>query len=535
MPGEAEKIQAGFNVGSSNFEVNEVAREIKCDGVCVFPRSVNKTKKQRGRTTKEKNWTSQFFDLLCLFIRKKQVNRQDIVGGAITTTLNVDSVVSRLRTLLGASTADIECRKKEKFIWNIEVVHSLSASSSCSQIPQPSQRADRKALLGEIFSADNSIARHAAAFVGREFVKCAVDKFLLDQSSGYFVAIGEPGIGKSAFMANYVNETSCVAHFNSQSTGINLTSQYLRSVAAQIILGFELPYAELPKDVDQNGAFLTRLLNEASSRLEPGGRLVIAVDALDEVDRRSQSTCANTLYLPPFLPPGVFFLITSRERESIGVFDSPVQHFRFRDHPIDCEKDAATYIQNVAESRLLGWLLKHKLPLAGFTDKLLESSASNFMYLKHILSDIAAGGYEDQDLNTLPRGLEAYYDNHWKRMGMDAAPLPEDKIHVIYCLARQPSAWPRRLIARAAGLKELRVQEILNEWREFLRVDVHDHEDCYSIYHKSFYDFLHRHDIVEAAGASFDRIDDDLLRPLLEDFELDEDSKDGNFDGANSR
>lgn len=40
------------------------------------------------------------------------------------------------------------------------------------------------------------------------------------------------------------------------------------------------------------------------------------------------------------------------------------------------------------------------------------------MYLRHVLPEIKAGVYDGARLQELPQGLEAYYGDHWRRMGM---------------------------------------------------------------------------------------------------------------------
>jgi len=50
------------------------------------------------------------------------------------------------------------------------------------------------------------------------------------------------------------------------------------------------------------------------------------------------------------------------------------------------------------------------------------------------------------------------------------------------------------------------VQEVLDEWEQFLRKEQVNDETYYSIYHSSFRDFLYRKDIVQAAGVTLQGI-----------------------------
>lgn len=70
------------------------------------------------------------------------------------------------------------------------------------------------------------------------------------------------------------------------------------------------PYPSLPPDATRDGKFFAKLLGEIDAKLKTGARLVIAIDALDEVDQTDHSG-ANILYLPASLPKDVYFVVTS--------------------------------------------------------------------------------------------------------------------------------------------------------------------------------------------------------------------------------
>ena len=63
-----------------------------------------------------------------------------------------------------------------------------------------------------------------------------------------------------------------------------------------------------------------------------------------------------------------------------------------------------------------------------------------------------------------------------------------------------------QLISEYVGEQQLTVQELLDDWEQFLHKPIIEGETCYSIYHASFRDFLHRKDIVQAAGVSLKAI-----------------------------
>jgi serine/threonine-protein kinase len=150
-------------------------------------------------------------------------------------------------------------------------------------------------------------------FVGRTYVFDAIQAFVTNNPKGYFTIIGDPGQGKSAILAKYVQNTGCVAHFNVQLQGINRADQFLESICRQLVIRYDLPYDPLPPKATQDGEFLSQLLEEVARKAE-GQPVVIAVDALDEVDSASYRE-ANILYLPPQLPDGIYFILTRRRVE----------------------------------------------------------------------------------------------------------------------------------------------------------------------------------------------------------------------------
>ena len=147
------------------------------------------------------------------------------------------------------------------------------------------------------------------------------------------------------------------------------------------------------------------------------------------------------------------------------------------------------------------WLNADAIPYTVF-----EGDINNFMYLRYILSGIERGYYQNSSLDQLPTGLMGYYEDHWVRMGMTNKPLPRTKIKIIYLLAEVREPVSRSLIAEFAEVNQLTMQEVLNEWSQFLyeqRVEMHTR---YSLYHASFRDFLHRKDIIKAAGVTIQGI-----------------------------
>jgi serine/threonine-protein kinase len=277
----------------------------------------------------------------------------------------------------------------------------------------------------------------------------------------------------------------------------------LESVCKQLVARYELPYDPLPSNAMQDGEFLGHLLDEVAQRRN-GQPVVIAVDALDEVDSGSYRD-ANILYLPPYLPDGVYFIMTRRRGVEVPLTTyAPNQIISLLDYQADSQRDVRLYIQNRVDDsgNLRQQIDERQETIIIFTDKIADKSENNFMYLRYVLLDIEKGLYKDLSLDSFPQGLQGYYDFHWRRMGMTANPLPDAKIKIVYILGEVKQPVSRQQICDFSGEDTRTVQTVLNEWEQFLHELLKDNSRRYSVYHASFRDFLHRKDILEKTGLT---------------------------------
>jgi len=347
------------------------------------------------------------------------------------------------------------------------------------------------------------IAEKTEGFVGRNYIFDAIQQFLNANRSGYVLVQGDPGAGKSAIAAEFVKRTGCVAHFNNRALGINRPEDFLENVPAQIVGRFGLPYPSVPANSRQDGAFLKRVLDEAAAKLNDQERLVILVDALDEVDATARRSGTNTLCLPPHLPRGIYFVLTARRETTVLVASAgtPRPTIDLSTFRRESESDIRTYLDAaVQRPALAARIAARGVDAEVFINELVRKSDCNFMYLRNVLPAIEHGFYQDLTPTHLPQGLEGYYEDHWERMGMRAKPFPRTKLNIIYVLAEVTRAVSRRQIERFCGEDPVTVQEVLDDWRQFIHSADREGEIFYSIYHASFADFLHRKDIVKSAG-----------------------------------
>lgn len=217
---------------------------------------------------------------------------------------------------------------------------AADAKKAAQEVKQLKEQLQKSPPVGVRPEFQALIQEKTEGFVGRGFVFKAIQDFLTSQTKGYFIIEADPGVGKSAILAEYVRRTKCVFHFNIRSQAINRAEQFLQEVCSQIISRYSLPYPlDLAPDATRDGKFLGKLLEEASA--------------------------------------------------------------------------------------------------------------------------------------------------------------------IVYFLAELREPVSRRLLAELSGEKAVRVQQVINEWQQFLREVQVDAETRYSIYHQSFSDFLYRKDIVQAYGDDF--------------------------------
>ncbi|KOP27920.1 transcriptional regulator [Hapalosiphon sp. MRB220] len=327
-------------------------------------------------------------------------------------------------------------------------------------------------------------------FRGRKFVFDAFEDFLKKYPKGYFTIIGDAGMGKSAIAAKYVYDNKAICYFNVLQDGRNRPDLFLNSIRQQLINRYQLENAENDD--------LSALLVKVSSKIIDAERLVIVVDALDEVDQ--EPGAENILFLPKTLPDKVYFLLTRRRYEPSKkrLYTEGIEHKELdltasqyiklsRD---DIQEYIRFFLKNDPDKDgLRQWIQERGIADENFIERVADKSENNFMYLRYVLPGIARGFYNDLSLKQLPDGLQDYYQTHWVRMGMNDK-TQEMMLITLFILVEIGTPIPCAMIADIAKQDEYQVQNILNYWVEYLKKQSVDDETCYSIYHASFLDFL---------------------------------------------
>ncbi|WP_168491188.1 NACHT domain protein [Anabaena sp. UHCC 0204] len=329
------------------------------------------------------------------------------------------------------------------------------------------------------------------SFCGRKFVFAAFENFINTNKKGYFTVIGDAGMGKSTIAAKYVFEHKTICYFNNLQENHNSPELFLESIRQQLIHRYQL--------TNVNKDDLSTLLVKATEKITTNEKLIIIVDALDEV--KQEPGGENILYLPKTLPNHVYFFLTRRryepnkerlyteglKKESLDLTDSKYD----QENQHDIQEYIRFCLKNDPEHKdgLQTWIeTKHITPDA-FVNQLATKSDNNFMYLRYVLPAIAEGKYNDLNLTQLPQGLQNYYQTHWERMKMNDS-SKKIKVMILFILVEIGTPISSEMMFDIVNEDECDVDDILNEWIEYLKPQTIDEDICYSIYHASFLDFL---------------------------------------------
>ena len=318
-------------------------------------------------------------------------------------------------------------------------------------------------------------------FVGRRKLVQRIDECLADRKapSGYVVLRGEPGTGKTALMAHLVRQRAYLHHFNIFNQRIRTAREFLENVCAQVILRYELDQPTLPPAAGKSSGPMVALLEAAVKRAN-GATIIVVVDALDESEEGASKEGANRLLLPESLPDNVFFLVTTREQVEYRLVvknrhDLSFHAPEFKDQN---EEDIRAYIEQFLARNaepMQAAMARWHVGAAEFTRVVSERSTGNFMYLIHVLKDIRDRKITKESLDRieeLPEGLVEYYARHWRMMGnLDRRRFEKYYEPVVCILAAVRQPVELSYVRELTHLDTARLKEVIEEWRQFLRVD----------------------------------------------------------------
>ena len=274
-----------------------------------------------------------------------------------------------------------------------------------------------------------------ARFTGRYWLIDQVDSFIKTRPRGYVIIQAEAGVGKSTLAAHLVGTRPWLHHFTRLPGGRSPVAAR-KSLAAQLIARWGLlewaPEGVLPASSARPDWF-ARLLDAAASKRdeeEPGGRIVLVVDGLDEAETEIPGERGLPLGLPDSLPEGVFVVATSRFGidRALHAVRNPADWLQIEVEGPDNLDDMRRFIDDVTsldggDTRLIDALSRGGVDLGSFRSKVAKACAGVWIYLRYVLDEIRDGTRDPRSVGQLPGDLAGYYAEQVQRWRGD----PDDE------------------------------------------------------------------------------------------------------------
>lgn len=350
-------------------------------------------------------------------------------------------------------------------------------------------------------------------FCGREWLFREIEAWRISGCERALLITGDPGIGKSAFVAQLVhlNPGGQVLAYHCCQADSKATLEpgvFIRSLAAMIASKIN-EYAVMLSDPileealsndnctkDPGGSFERGILAPLEKLHAPkSGVRYILVDALDESLLPSgQRTTIVDVIAPRLERMPHWLRIVATTRRDRAVLDNlrglKAKRLDAQD-PRNLE-DINQYINNRCSSPALRKLLALSLQSPELVRSiLLKKSEGNFLYIQQILQGIERDIYTFEKLDSLPPGLAGLYHAFFTRQFPDKVSYSQVRcVLEVVVAAQEPLTGD--LISKATGLDpENELPSTLRRISAYLP-EFHDTmgKVKYALYHKSLNDWL---------------------------------------------
>ncbi|MGW5049505.1 hypothetical protein [Actinokineospora sp. NPDC004072] len=235
-------------------------------------------------------------------------------------------------------------------------------------------------------------------FTPRGWLTDRLDRFLATAGQGYFLIEGKAGVGKTTLLAHLARQRRWPHHFTAHDPARRLARSARRALADQLTDRF----GPLGGGPETPAAFAELLADAAASAAREGTSVVVLVDGID--DGEPVRGCAP-LGLPIELPANVHVVATLREGSEL------FERWGGSAGATIGADTAADDLRAHIDTALADPVLRDRVgDPDGFRERLVDRCAGDFLLLRYLLAEVAAG----REVARLPGDLWAYY-SWWLR------------------------------------------------------------------------------------------------------------------------
>lgn len=345
----------------------------------------------------------------------------------------------------------------------------------------------------------SAILDQHSQIMGRGFIKSHIDHFKNNFDSGYFVLTGEPGIGKTAIMANLINPTEKQAHyFFKAGSNYDNPDDCISCLFHFLAAKHNITPPQQQSSPEQKRLELEDLLTHISHNLTPGYNETIILDAIDEAAKTNDGKTIGEI-MPARLPKGIFVLISTRPgNHDIERLKTKDQVFEY---VLDPESD---------ENRQDAYLFIHSL-LGNKVEtheknEIADKAKWNFLIIKLISEAIIRDNYVTSNLDSYfssGKNLQAWYHNYYQRILNQFEDTPDklEKIQTILgAMAAAANPVSKSQLCEVLDMAESwfdwamhyigQYFDIVNISEKGVNKDGDSNELFYKFFHTSFYHFV---------------------------------------------
>jgi hypothetical protein len=313
-----------------------------------------------------------------------------------------------------------------------------------------------------IDKVEQIVKEYTQFFVGRSEEIKKLDNFLAENSSGIILVTAGAGFGKTALLANWVNDRAgkgyfIAYHFFAQRDDKtrSVKSAY-RNLLRQLYIYYELRYEQPPNDEEDLKIRLYNLLREHGTR--EGKPLVIVLDGLDEAERP---------FSPPFPTPlrdGVFVIASARAEEG----EEP----KYLEYWTD--NSQSLHLKRLPSGAIANWLRQTgEGELAAFAEDTqfvaqLDEITQGFpLYLSYLTDELSHAAKQGQDVREVlaqtPKGFERYVEQQLRRL--DELDLPDERWQFFSLLAVAKGALEKKDVKALTGMCDRNLRQLNQSWQ----------------------------------------------------------------------